>query len=634
MELERYAELFFTETREHLSAMNELILELESRPDNRQALDGLFRSVHTIKGMAATMGYTAMSGLAHEVENLLDQLRSGRRRADPGLVDVLLAGADALEMSVAHAAGERAEPCDSGPYLARLQQYLDGSAPEEAATVSAREVQPPAVPGLWARVRLPDDAPLKGARSFLVVRAAEQGGQLAECHPPVAAFQEPDFPGVFFLRFTPGIDRDHVRATLVDAGEGAQVDFLEVAEEAAVATPDSTPVDARPLRGRVSSIRVDISRLDALQDQIGELVVLRSWLRRAAREHPTGELLQLSARAYRLISALQDEILKARMVPVWQVFDRFPRLVRDAARTLEKEVELVVEGQEIGLDRSVLDEIVDPLVHLLRNAVDHGIEPPHEREASGKPRVGRILLAAARQGDSVVITVQDDGRGIIRARVVEKALQSGIIELAEAESLGVDDIIRLVLRTGFSTAERVTSLSGRGVGMDVLATRVRALAGNFEIHSEEGVGTRVTIRLPLTLAITRALLVRVAGEVYAIPGMMIGETLPLDASMLSGADGDEVAAIGQKPVRVLRLRKILQTPAKPEPPQPIAAVVDLGNSRVALIADEVVEEQEIVVKSFQATRGAPPFFSGATILADGRPALILDPANLASVAAS
>ncbi|MBI4541386.1 MAG: chemotaxis protein CheA [Gemmatimonadetes bacterium] len=631
MELERYAELFFAESREHLSAMSQLILELEARPGDLEAVHGLFRAVHTIKGMAASMGYGAVSALAHEVENLLDALRSGRRRAEPALVDVLLEGADALELAVAHVAGERPEPYDPGPYLARLRAFVGGGAAAGAAA-RRRDTGPPAVPGLWARVQLAEDAPLKGARAFLVVRAAEETGRLAECHPPVASFQEPEFDGWFFLRFDPAIDRQATRALLTRMGDGAAVDFVEVAEET-VAMEGEAASQARTHRPRPNSLRVDISRLDALQDQIGELVVLRSSLRRAAREHPTGELLQLSARAYRLISALQDEIMKARMVPVWQVFDRFPRLVRDAGRTLGKEVEFIVEGQEIGLDRSVLDEIVDPLVHLLRNAVDHGIESPEEREGLGKPRIGRIVLSAAREGASVVITVQDDGRGIARARVIAKALGAGLISEAESGTLEDEDIIRLVLRTGFSTAERITGISGRGVGMDVVANKVRALGGNFEIRSVEGKGTRIAIRLPLTLAISRVLLVRVAGEVYAIPRMLVRETLEVGRDAWSRADGSELLiGVGEKPVAVLRLRRILECPARPEPARAVAAVTDLGDSRVAFLVDEVVEEQEIVVKSFEPTKETPPFFSGATILADGRPTLILDPAGLVAAA--
>lgn len=631
MDLDRYAELFFAETREQLLAMNRLVLALESRPDDRQAVDGLFRAVHTVKGMAATMGYEALSGLAHEMESLLDELRAGRRGATPALVDVLLEGVDALEFVVAHAAGERAEAYDPAPYVQRLRAALGGGG-DGGGTARRPEREPPAVPGLWARVRLARDVPLKGARAFLVVRAAEGTGLLVESHPPVASFQDPNFDGVFFLRFSSEIAREAVAALLAEAGDGAEVEFVEVPEEVALtAEPSLAAAEARALRSRSSSVRVDIARLDALQDQIGELVVLRSSLRRAARAHPTGELLQLSARAYRLISALQDEIMKARMVPVWQVFDRFPRLVRDAARALGKEVEFVMEGQELGLDRSVLDEIVDPLVHLLRNAVDHGIEPPDEREAAGKPRVGRLVLSAAREGPSVVITVEDDGRGVVRARVIAKAREAGLVDETQADRLEDEDLVRLILRTGFTTAGRVTGLSGRGVGMDVVAHRVRALGGTFEIRSVEGRGTRITMRLPLTLAISRALLVRVAGEVYAIPGMMVHGTLEVAPGALVRRDGGELLVAGEadeKPVPVLRLRRVLHSPSWPEPERPVAAITDLGEGRVALLVDEVLEEQDIVLKPFRPTKGTPPFFSGATILGDGRPTLILDPAGL------
>jgi two-component system, chemotaxis family, sensor kinase CheA len=393
--------------------------------------------------------------------------------------------------------------------------------------------------------------------------------------------------------------------------------------------------DAAGGAGRARNIRVDLRRLDALVNGVGELVIVRDRMRNLAqRAEP--ELTDSVDQASRLISELQDEIMRARMAPVWQVFDRFPRLVRDAARTLGKKVDFVIEGKEIELDRSMLDEIGDPLVHLLRNSLDHGIERPDERRAAGKPETGTLRLSAARERSRIVIRVEDDGRGIHRERVLARAVAEGMVGEAEAKGLADDEVHRLLTRPGLTTAETVTDVSGRGVGLDVVATRVRALGGMLEIESRPGEGTGFTLQLPQTLAIVRALLVRQSGETYALPLTHVGETVHLLAEEVGKVKGKPVAFLRDDVIPLHPLRRLLgggrgdRSAAGVKRP---AVILEVGEQRVGLEVDALLGQQEIVVKAFDATADTLRLFSGATILSDGRPALILDAGSLISAAA-
>jgi two-component system chemotaxis sensor kinase CheA len=323
---------------------------------------------------------------------------------------------------------------------------------------------------------------------------------------------------------------------------------------------------------------------------------------------------------------MQDEIMRCRMVPVAQVFDRFPRLVRDAARGLHKEVSFTVEGQESELDRSMLDEIGEPVMHLLRNAVDHGIEMPAEREAAGKPREGSLKLMISRERSAVTIRVSDDGRGIDRAKVLAKARTMGLV-LSTVKALPDEELVRLISRPGFSTAERVTDLSGRGVGIDVVLTRVRALGGSVEIKTVTGEGTTVTARLPLTLAIVRAMLAKVGEETYAVPMTHVTETVELDAASVRTVRGREAIVLREDVLPVVRLRNRLSLAASAAPMQQVV-IVEVGERHAALVVDELAGQQDIVVKQFDPVRGGMALFSGATILSDGAPSLILDVGSL------
>ncbi|HEU0298012.1 MAG TPA: chemotaxis protein CheA [Longimicrobium sp.] len=645
MELSQYAELFLSESREHVSAINHLLLTLEGDPRSREAVEGLFRAVHTIKGMSATMGYRAVADLAHEMEDLLDRVRQGRMTPDAALVDTLFAACDALEISIELAVEEGDDDAGVAPVVARLRALAGGTQGTSQASLPLEAALPASVedelgdddaPAMRVRITVDPASPLPGVRAFMAVRAARALGEVTSLEPSETAMQEDGFGGTvrFVLRST--VSLDEIEETLRAAGEIREVEIAEglidapaAADEAAAGAAAAGQAGAAT---RARNIRVDLRRLDALVNGVGELVIVRDRMRRLAGGAEP-ELADAIDQAARLIGELQDEIMQARMAPVWQVFDRFPRLVRDAARALGKRVDFVIEGKEIELDRSMLDEIGDPLVHLLRNALDHGIESPAERRAAGKPETGTLRLSAARERSRIVIRVEDDGRGIQREKVLARALAQGVITPEEARGMGDDDVARLITRPGFSTADTVTDVSGRGVGLDVVATRVRALGGMLEIASQPGQGTSMTLQLPQTLAIVRALLVRQGGDTYALPLTHVGETVHLLPEEVGAVKGRPVAYLRDEVIPLHSLRRLLGTNGASGQGKRPAVILEVGEQRVGLEVDQLLGQQEIVVKAFDATADTLRLFSGATILSDGRPALILDAGSLLGAAA-
>jgi two-component system chemotaxis sensor kinase CheA len=626
MDLSRYADLFLTESREHLSAINHSLLELERSPEGREPLGAIFRAVHTVKGMSATMGYRQVAELAHEMETLLDHARRGELALIPPVLDLLFRAADALESSIESAVAGKSDDPDAADLVRRLQEA------SETAPAAAPSTRPLPAEGSEGgrpvRVRLAEGTQLRGVRAFLIVKRAESLGPVSSITPPLEALQAEEFDLEFAMRIDTAASAERIEQVLRAAGDVDRVDIAETGELAALTAGASAPASpADSSRARATrNVRIDLRRLDTLMNLIGELVIARGRLEQLAGTMTEPALDEAVAQASRLITELQDEIMLCRMVPVGQVFDRFPRLVRDAARELGKQIEFMVEGKTIELDRSMLDEIGDPIVHLLRNAIDHGIELPADRKAVGKSAIGRLTLSAARERSSVVIRVTDDGRGIDRARVLEKARQLGIIDDGRGE-LSDEELVRLISRPGFSTASKVTDISGRGVGIDVVHTRVRALGGSVEIRSFPGQGTTVTVRLPLTLAIVRALLTRVNGETYAVPMTHVSETVHLDASALRSVKGREVMVMREQVLPLVSFRDLVHLPRQTGARRQVI-VLELGDRRAGLVVDELTGQQDIVVKQFDAVRESVSLFSGATILPDGAPALIVDVGSL------
>jgi two-component system chemotaxis sensor kinase CheA len=643
----KYAELFLTEGREHLSTINHALLTLERGPANAQteAIATLFRSVHTIKGMSATMGYAAVAELSHELESLLDRLRTGDVHANDAVTDTLFRAADVLERGIEAAATGQPDRVDTAAVLQSLRA-LAQRAPVEAEKrrVPADQWTIPAPPGdgTLVRVRLAPDTPLRGVRAFMIVQALRRLGEASVVAPTVQDLQADSFDHDFALRLVTSVGAVEIERVVRGGGDVAAVQVGDDVQ----AVDRSTPAAVRPVSGAHASVarratpaagmaidnrhrhvRIELSRLDSLMNLIGELVVARVRLTDLTRGVGSAPLTETVAQTTRLIGDLRDEIMRSRMVPVWQVFDRFPRLVRDASRALAKQVEFVMEGKDIELDRSMLDEIGEPIVHLLRNAVDHGIEGPDERAAAGKPAVGRVLLSAERDRAAVVVKVSDDGRGIDRARVLAKARATGIVDDARTE-LTDDELARVIARPGFSTAEKVTDVSGRGVGVDAVYTRVRALGGSVDVRSVSGRGTTVTLRLPLTLAILRAILARVENEQYAIPVTHVSETVEVLPESIQTLRGNEVLLLRDDVLPMIRLRNIVGLPRAELRDLEQAVIIRLAEKRAALVVDDLVGQQDIVVKRVDQVRAGLGCFSGATILSDGAPALILDVGSL------
>ncbi|HVX89949.1 MAG TPA: chemotaxis protein CheA, partial [Gemmatimonadales bacterium] len=598
---------------------------------------GLFRSIHTLKGMAGTMGYANLAALAHRAENLLDGLRGGKLVPGPDLLELLFRTIDALEEGVEEAAQGRDAQLELGRIADELDRAATGESDTEAMrTTAAHRISDlaaaPAGEGLQVLVRLKAGTLMPGVRALLALKRAETLGTVSGVRPPINTFEAEGFDGQFVFRLATRKNAAEIESALRGAGD---VEFVQVGEAAEKAAAAGAPAPGTAAKEKVSRaaadrgthIRVDLKRLDALMNQVGELMVAKGRLQElVAREHP--ELEALASRIGRLTADMQSEIIAARMTPVWQTFDRFPRLVRDLARQLGKQVRFDVEGEGIELDRVILEEIGDPILHLIRNALDHGIEPAAERKKAGKPAEGRLHLQAAQERQSVVIRVSDDGKGLDRTAILAKAKREGLVE-EDVERLDDDALLRVIARAGFSTAKQVSVVSGRGVGIDVVVSKVRQLGGAVEIRTTEGKGTTWVLRLPMTLAVVRVLLARVGGERYALPLASVAETIevsPQSAGVLQGADA---LVLRDEVIPTRDLRRVLEIRTEvPSPPRRPGIILQVGDRRAALLADALVGQQEIVVEPFEAPRGMLPLFSGAAILGDGAPALILDAATL------
>jgi two-component system chemotaxis sensor kinase CheA len=619
MDVSKYATLFLAESREHLSSCNQLLLEWEREPSATRQVGGLFRAIHTIKGMGATMGYVGVADLAHRLENLLDGLRQGVIAPTPAVFQLLFRSVDALAASVEGAVVGGEPAADE-----KLASALDAAA---AGVASAAPGSPDIAPVLGAdgrgaedgrvrpvQVALRRDAVMRGARAALVVRRAESLGVVSALRPAMVQFDNHDFDGRFFFRLASAASDEEVLASLRGAGDVESVRFED--DQAGAQSP-----------GQSRQIRVDLGRLDALMKQVGELVVAKNRLGVLAFGSSDPALPEVSDRISRLVSEMQAEVIAARMTPVGEVLERFPRLVRDLGRELSKRIRFDVEGDEIELDRSILDEIGQPLLHLIRNAADHGIEAPEQRVAAGKPEEGRILLQASRERNYVALRLSDDGRGIDREAILAKARREGLID-GTADMLSDDLLLRVLARPGFSTADAVSGVSGRGVGVDVVVTRVRALGGTIDVRTEMGRGTTFTIRVPLTLAIVRALLASAAGECYAVPLAYVAETVEFDPRSVTAVRDREALLVRDQVIPTVHLRELVRNQPRPAPPRAPTVILEIGDRRAALVVDALMGQQDIVVEPFDAPRGMPPFVGGATILADGSPALILDAAAL------
>jgi two-component system chemotaxis sensor kinase CheA len=641
MDTARYAALFQAEAREHLAELDATLLALEeagrtaaSPLDTSELVATLFRGMHTIKGMAGSMGYGTVERVAHALESRCEPVRRGDEAVHADVLALLFEGTDVLRAAIADVAcGGDTAPAMVGSLLVRLRPPVSTPLASDP-TRDAQPVPGPAVDGAAAAtirhldVHLVDDCPLKGVRAMLVLTKLGTLGQIRGTHPEQPSWQDETFDGRFRVVLASNVTDEALEQAVRAAGDVAQV-YVRVPAGATQAVQQRVRAVA-PATAR--TVRIDPRRLDTLLDLAGELVITRDRLLRAieALDHPDRDVLRAARDAARLVSALQDEVLQARLLPVGQVFDRFPRLVRDVSHELGKEVAFTMEGRDIEIDRSLLEAIGDPLLHLLRNALDHGIEDAAGRVAVGKAARGEITLRAVRDRASVIIQVQDDGRGIDRHAVLERARAQGLVA-AEVQPLDDDALLRILAHPGFSTARRVTTLSGRGVGVDVVNTRVRALGGQLELETIEGAGTVVTLRLPVSLAITRALLVEVAGCTFALPAIHVSEATEYHESLRVHHTERPAVTIRDDLVPLVALDELfgLTRSSTLERHDGAAgdrhlAIVDAGGRRAALLVDTLVAQQDIVAKPLDVVHGAAPWFSGATVLGDGSLALIID----------
>lgn len=676
MDMSKYAQVFLDEARDHIQRINDSLLALEADPQgNRTVLNEIFRSAHTLKGMSATMGYSAMAEFTHQMENLLQKLRNGEMEPGEEVMDILFASLDVLEKMMDDiAAGGKGEVDTSDlrqRMLALLEKGAEEVKPEPVKKkeevviedeISFNEYESRLIiegkkRGFQAyhiTVFIRENCLLKAARAYMVFRNLEKLGEIVKTIPRVQDIEDEKFNRSFEVILLSNRQPEEIRQALVSIAEVEEPRIVlvgvEIKEESGATSPSPAQDEAAPagkeksgqivcqdnrceLRTQkvrtVQTVRVDIDRLDTLMNMVGELVIQKTRLEQIGRQQGNSELNEALEQLGRLTWDLQNVVMKVRMVPLEHVFNRFPRMVRDLARELGKKVNFVVEGQETELDRTVIDEIGDPLVHLLRNALDHGLEPPEEREKAGKNPVGTVKLAARYEGNNVIIEVKDDGRGIDIEKVREKIVARGLLSREEAAQLSDEEVLNYLFQPGFSTAEKVTDISGRGVGLDVVKSKIESLSGSIELFSTPGKGTTFQIQLPLTLAIMQALMVQTGNEIYAIPLSYITETTNITPGDIKVVQNQETMILRDHVLPLIRLHEYFEVPEEPRSLNEYAVVVvKKGEKKVGLVVDQLLGQQEIVIKSLGNSLPPISALAGATILGNGQVALIIDVPSL------
>ncbi|WP_031410397.1 chemotaxis protein CheW [Geobacillus vulcani] len=658
MDMSQYLDLFIDESKEHLQTINERLLELEKTPEDMSVVNDIFRSAHTLKGMSATMGFEDLANLTHQMENVLDGIRNRRLSVTPELLDVIFEAVDHLEAMISSIAAGGDGTRDVRGTIELLKRIEQGEMPNKQA---ARE-EPPLEHAYGEfeyhvleqakeqgfsvyeiRVRLRDDCLLKAARVYMVFEQLNEVGEIVKATPPVEMLEEEQFDREFLVTVVSKSPADELQKRLMGISEIDEVKVSRllsdepsaesekaaeqpaVMEQAAAVQAEAEAPEKQTAKQATKMIRVNIERLDRLMNLFEELVVDRGRLEQISRELNHAELTETVERMSRISSDLQTIILNMRMVPVETVFNRFPRMVRQLARELGKKVRLEIIGADTELDRTVIDEIGDPLVHLIRNALDHGIEAPDVRAVRGKPEEGIIQLRAYHSGNHVFIEIEDDGAGISREKVLQKAKSRGIVSPQAAEHLNDQQIYELIFAPGFSTAEKVSDISGRGVGLDVVKSTIESLGGTVSVDSQPGKGSLFSIQLPLTLSIISVLLVQIAEETYAIPLSSIIETALVKKEEIFSAHNQPVIDFRGKIVPLVRLKDVFAVPGAADDGDAVAVViVRKGEKLAALAVDSFIGQQEVVLKSLGNYLSSVFAISGATILGDGRVALIID----------
>ena len=658
--------IFQEELEEKLQIINDNILLLEQQQATPEIIQEIFRSAHTIKGSSAVMGYDKMTGLTHEIESLFDEVRQNRLEITPGLVDVLFEAMDTLTELKEEIVSGTENSTDITLILSKITKARDKNVDQpklqnpasEPGSVSGASPPLPEIEldesleeviraaelrGYYAyamQISIEDDCQMKEVRAFLLFETMEQAGEIIKSNPPVEDIQSGHFDTDIALVIITQADMDQVKNLALSVAEihSAHIKLLESAAAVHHLDPKQTATEpdktARQDRKTIKTVRVDVEKLDSLMNLVGELVIDRTRLERFVdvfeNSHGADELvediLEISSHLGQVTTDLQEEIMKARMLPVAQVFNRFPRMVRDITHKLNKDIEFLVDGKETELDRNVIEVIGDPLIHLLRNSIDHGIEKPRERQRLGKPPKGLLQLKAAYVESHIVITVEDDGRGIDVQKLKDKALKCKIISAEQYRQMGDREAMDLIFQPGFSTIaeDSVSDISGRGVGMDIVRTQIESINGTVDYVTWPGRGTRFSIKLPLTLAIIRSLMVEHAGRTYAFPLTYVVETLHLGRSEIKKIRHAEVIVVRGQVYPLKRLEDTFNLAPGETGDKIYVVIVGSGERKIGVVVDRLLGEQEIVIKSLGTYLGQVEGLAGAAILGDGKVSLIID----------
>lgn len=657
MAMDQYLEMFVSESKEHVQAMNDNLLKLENAPDDVSIVNEIFRSAHTLKGMAGTMGYTDLMTLTHQLENVLDELRNGKIHFSSDLLDLIFEAMDDIETMVDSIALGGDGKQDVTEIIEKLKTISGGKSVTLDSTSNGNELSNGQINYdeyelsvleeslsqgynvYEILVELRSDCMLKGVRAFMVFDTLSKTGEIVKSTPAVDQLEEENFDQSFTVTYLTKLSMDEVKKAILAISEIDKVTLSELTIEnlrdrnsnvvqASKKEESSTEHgDASRNLGlqRTKSIRVNIEKLDSLINLFEELIIDRGRLEEITKEinHPV--LKETVEKISRVSSDLQSIVLNLRMVPVSTVFNRFPKMVRQLARNLQKKIQLVISGEETELDRTVIDQIGDPLVHLLRNSIDHGIEMPEERLTKGKPEEGTILLKAYHSGNHVFIEISDDGGGINIEKVLNKAIKNGLVDEKTAKNLSNEEIIEFIFSPGFSTSEQVSDLSGRGVGLDAVKNKIEQLGGTISVKTEKGQGSRFIIQLPLTLSIIAVMLVEIGKEKYAIPLTSIVENIIFNKKDIQYAHNQPVLHFRDRVVPLLYLDKIFQVKDVEETDELSAVIIQKGDKWAGFVVSSFLGQQEVVLKSLGEYLKNVFAISGATILGNGEVALVIDP---------
>ena len=679
----QYMDMFLDESHEHLQSLNEGLLRLEENMEEISVVNDIFRNAHTLKGMSATMGFAKIAELTHEMEDVLDLVRKEQLKLNEDIMDTLFKCLDSLEQMVDSVGnGEAEDVVDVSDLVAKLSSISKGTPPPAAAPAAGGAAAAPAAGDasggagsdlgiddidldvmkkakdagmnvFHVKVTLMESCVLKAARSVMVMHALDEIGDVIKSVPPAEDLEQEKFERSFDIVLATASDAEAVTNAVDTVSEIEDIGVEELDPDALAKPAEPAPAAAAPAAAAAApkkaaapakkegakaaapkkqhqsqSVRVDIEKLDTLMNLMGELVINKVRLEQIGQTHRMSDLMETLEQMDRVTGDLQNIVMKVRMVPVSAVFNRFPRMVRDVSKELGKEINLTIEGEETELDRTVIDEIGDPIMHLLRNSLDHGVESPDAREAKGKPRVGEVGLIARHEGNNVVIMITDDGAGIDASKIRRKAVEKGMITQDEADRLDDADAVRLIFLPGFSTAEQITDISGRGVGMDVVRSKIEALSGHVDVETHIDEGSIFKIKLPLTLAIIQAMLVRVQEEMYAIPLTSIDSTVNIEPTDIQTIQNKEVIVLRGEIIPIVRMEEALQVPHVKDSEELFVVVVHAGEAKAGIVVDNLIGQQEIVIKTLGNLFAGLKLFGGATVLGDGRVALILDVATM------